>query len=65
MEDQSNALLVFTRFIVAFLTLSRLVPSFHQLYQRFLDLAGCIKLSAAGFLSTGHRCFRRLKGGNG
>lgn len=48
-----------------FSTLSKLVPSFHQLYERFLWLAECIELPAAGFLSTGHRCFGGLKGRGG
>lgn len=52
---------VFTCFITAFSTLSKLVPSFHQLYERLLCLAECIELPAAGFLSTGHRCFGGLK----
>lgn len=34
----------------------------HQLYERLLCLAECTELPAAGFLSTGHRCFGGLKG---
>lgn len=56
---------VFTCLITAFSTLSKLVPSFHQLYERLLWLAECIQLPAAGFLSTGHRCFGGLKGRGG
>lgn len=46
---------VFTCLITAFSTLSKLVPSFHQLYERLLWLAECIQLPAAGsfLLGTG------------
>lgn len=55
---------VFTCFITAFPTLSRPVPSFHQLHER-LWLAEWIELPAAVFLYTGHRCFGGLKGRGG
>lgn len=56
-KDQLDAVLCLHILLLLFYTMSKLGSSVPWRYQRLLDPAGCSELPAAGFSSTGHRCF--------